>query len=211
MNKEDILAAVEAKRGYLLPYHRMLANDDPELLAAYDRLYEKLTLVPRVLSAQEREFVWMGLLAMAREEHGHIHARRAVDAGMSLDEIGDAIALAGAAEAFSATNFATKNWSEWVPAESAVGRYLKICEAARGAISLNLAEIILSVCQAARGRADAERLHLVRAFEAGASVGQMAEAMSYLLLPCGGPVLIDAVAAWEEAAVAGLCPSPYGD
>ena len=95
--------------------------------------------------------------------------------------------------------------------EAATARYLALTETARGTLPAPIAEVALAVCHAAKSRHTAQRLHLERAFETGASVGQMAEAMSYLLLPCGGPVLIDAVAAWEEAAVAGLCPSPYGD
>jgi len=41
------------------------------------RVYTKLTLDPRVLSAAERETVWVALLVAAREEHGTIHLRRA--------------------------------------------------------------------------------------------------------------------------------------
>ena len=208
MKKEDILAEVEKKRGYLLPYHRMLANDDPELLAAYDKLYEKLTLERRVLTPREREYVWAGLLATAREEHGHIHMSRAVKAGLTLKEIGDAIALAGAAEAYAPLDFAMSSWAEWAPQDAITERYLALTQAARGAVPGPVAEMILTVCHAAKGRHAAQRLHLARAFAAGATKGQMAEAMSYLLLPCGGPVLIDAVATWEEAAKEGICPSP---
>ena len=211
MKAQDILTVVEAKRGYLLPYHRMLANDDPELLGAYDALYERLTLVPRVLTPKERELVWVGLLAAIREDNGHIHMERGVTSGLALDELGDAIALAGAAAAYAPLAFAINAWAEWAPAEATTARYLALAEAARGTVPRSTAEIILSVCHAAQRRKDAERLHVVRAFEEGVSVGQMAEAMSYLLLPCGGPTLIDAVQTWADAAEGGFCPSPYGD
>ena len=39
----------------------------------------------------------------------------------------------------------------------------------------------------------------------------MAEAISYLLLPRGGPCLIDAVDCWERLAARSDYPSPYGD
>ena len=58
---------------------------------------------------------------------------------------------------------------------------------------------------------EAMRIHLRRAFPAGATVPQLSEAMSYMLLPCGGPTLIDAVEVWEQAAKAGDCPAPYDD
>jgi len=211
MKKDEILADVEAKRGYLLPYHRMLANDDPELLEAYDRLYERLTLLPRVLTAKERETVWLGLLAAIEEKHGHIHAKRAVSAGLTQDDIADAVALAGVAEAHRTGTFAADNWPQWLSQDAATQRYLKMAEAARGSIPVTIAEITLSVCHAAHGRSAAQKLHLLRAFEAGASVGQVSEATSYLLLPCGGPTLIEAVSTWEDAAKSGLCPSPYGE
>ncbi|NBB82940.1 MAG: hypothetical protein GVY28_05985, partial [Alphaproteobacteria bacterium] len=61
-NGAEVLGRVEAKRGYDLPYHRMLASHDPGLLDAYDRFYTALTLAPRVLTTAERELVWAALL-----------------------------------------------------------------------------------------------------------------------------------------------------
>ena len=37
----------------------------------------------------------------------------------------------------------------------------------------------------------------------------LVEALAFLLLPCGGPTLIDAVDAWAEAAADGKIPSPF--
>jgi len=36
MKAKKVLAEVRAKRGYVLPYHRLMAAADPQLLAAYD-------------------------------------------------------------------------------------------------------------------------------------------------------------------------------
>ncbi|MSO65845.1 MAG: hypothetical protein EXQ85_08640 [Alphaproteobacteria bacterium] len=206
----EVLAAVERKRGYLLTYHKMIGSADPELLVAYDNFYENLTLKPRAFTAQQRELVWAALQVAADEEHGHIHMRRAVKAGLTLGIIADAVALAGAAEAHRALWFGYHHWNEWVSTDAATERYLKICEAARGEIEPALAEIVLATCHGARRTYDAMRIHLRRAFPAGATVRQMAEALSYMLLPCGGPTLIDAVEIWEQEAKGGRCPSPYG-
>jgi alkylhydroperoxidase/carboxymuconolactone decarboxylase family protein YurZ len=205
----DVLAAVEAKRGYLLTYHRMLAADNPELLAAYDAFYENLTLKPRVLSAVERELVWAALQVAAREAHGHIHMRRAEKLGLRSPDLADALAIAGVVEAWPALRFGPEHWGQWIKAPDTEARYLRMFEAARGAIAPAHAEIIAAVCHAARRTHDGMTLHLARAFPAGATVQRTAEALSYMLLPCGGPALIDAVAAWEHAAKAGLCPQPY--
>lgn len=53
-------------------------------------------------------------------------------------------------------------------------------------------------------------LHLREAFDAGAAPAQIAEALSYLLLPCGGPTLIDAADVWRDLARKGLVPAPDG-
>jgi len=184
---KDVLAAVERKRGYLLTYHRMIGSSDPDLLAAYDNFYENLTLSPRAFTPQQRELVWAALQVAADEEHGHIHMRRAIKAGLGEGILTDSIALAGAAEAHRALWFGSHHWNEWISVETATDRYLKMCEAARGDIEPALAEMILAICHGARRTYDAMRIHLKRAFEAGATVPQMSEGLSYMLLPCGGP------------------------
>ena len=62
---------------------------------------------------------------------------------------------------------------------------------------------------AGRREASGQIFHLQRALAAGVSQAQVSEALSYLLLPCGGNALIDAVSAWEEAAEQDLLAAPY--
>lgn len=204
-----VLARVDAKRGYRLPYHRMLAAHAPELLAKYDKFYTALTLDPRVVNAGVREFVWAALLVAAREEHGTIHMRRAEAAGLSAGALADAVAIAAAVEAFPALAFASTHWGDWVPEAETARRYLALFEASRGSTDPVLAEIVAIVCHAARRSHAGMRLHLPRAFAAGADPAALAEGLSYILLPCGGPTLIDAVQAWEDGAAAEGYPGPY--
>ena len=49
----SVLAAVRKKRGYLLSYHRLLYDIDPELLRAYDSFYTRFTLSDKALSPVE--------------------------------------------------------------------------------------------------------------------------------------------------------------
>ena len=163
MTSNKILAEVERKRGYLLTYHRMIGASHPALLAAYDNFYENLTLTPRTLTPQQKELVWAALQVAADEEHGHIHMRRAVKAGLSEGILADSIALAGAAESFRALRFSSFHWGEWISEGVAEARYLKLTEAARGEIDPGLAEIILIVCHGARRTYEAMRIHLRRA------------------------------------------------
>tara|TARA_Y100000817_G_C16783290_1_gene511545 strand:+ start:147 stop:806 length:660 start_codon:yes stop_codon:yes gene_type:complete len=207
--KKDILEKVLAKRGYLLTYHKMIGEWDPKLLDAYDNFYENLTLNDRTLSKKNRELVWAALQVAADEEHGHIHMKRAKKIGLSEKILTNAIALAGAAESHRALWFGFTHWSEWIPNEFSKTCYLNICESARGEIEPKIAEIILIVCHAARRSYGPMRLHLGRAFKLGTNQAELAEALSYMLLPCGGPTLIDAVKIWEEEGFKNNCPSPY--
>ncbi len=203
-----ILAAVEAKRGYTLPYHRMMAASSPELLAAYDAFYEQLTLVPRILTPVQRETVWAGLLAAAREVHGFIHMKRAEKAGMTHDDIARAVAIAAVAQSWDMFSFSGENWSAWTLPDAVTERYLALFETARGDLDPALAHLVALVCHGACRREKATVLHLKMGFAAGLTADQVAEGMSYMIIPCGGNTLIEAVHYWEEAAKAGLVPSP---
>jgi alkylhydroperoxidase/carboxymuconolactone decarboxylase family protein YurZ len=72
----------------------MVAAHAPGLLRDDDRFYESLTRVQRGLAPREREIVWAGLLAAAREVPGFIHMRRAVAAGLNTDDMARAVAIA---------------------------------------------------------------------------------------------------------------------
>ena len=207
--KEEVLLEVKNKRGYLLTYHKMIGEWDPNLLEAYDNFYENLTLKQRTLTPQQRELVWAALQVAADEKHGHIHMRRAIKAGLNESILCDAIALAGAAEAHRALWFGSDHWNEWISIDYSSKKYLDICDKARGSIEPALAEIILVVCHGARRSYKPMRIHLKRAFESGAKQAELAEALSYMLLPCGGPTLIDAVEIWEQEGNSGNCPPPY--
>jgi alkylhydroperoxidase/carboxymuconolactone decarboxylase family protein YurZ len=205
----DVLRKAEAKRGYLLPYHKMLGTHDPALLEAYDGFYKAFTLDRRSFTDKEREVVWAALLVSGREEYGDIHMRRGIEVGLSKSDLQDAVALAAAAESLAGATFASRFWPEWTPEDGIIRRYLKMVEAARGGIEPYLAEIALIVCHAARKNPQGMRVHLPRAFAAGASAAKIAEGVSYVLLPCGGPTLVEACATWAKAAEDGICQGPY--
>lgn len=202
----DLLHEVHRKRGYALSYHRMFQAHAPELLAAYDEYYRNLTLAPRALTDAAKETVWIALQAATREHHGMIHLKRAEAAGLSRAAIADSLAIAAAVEAWPVLQFGDDHWRDWAPIEAARPRYVAIFEAAKGTTQAATAEITAIVCHAARRTHAGMKLHLPRAFAAGATPKELAEALSFLLLPAGGPCLIDAVQAWAETPDV---PSPY--
>ncbi len=204
-----ILADVEGKRGYLLPYHRMFAASAPELLKSYDAFYESLTLVPRLLTPAERETVWAGLLAAAREVHGFIHMKRAIKAGLTHGDIVRAVAIAAITDGFATMQFSAQNWAAWTLPDDLERAYLDAFAQVSAGLDAKLAHLTALVCHAARRHQAGMTLHLRLAFDASATPAEVCEGLSYLLLPCGGNTLIEAVSFWEEAAKAGLVPAPY--
>lgn len=209
MTDTKTLEQVGGKRGYLLPYHKMLAAYDGELLAKYDAFYTRLTLTPKALTDREKEFVWITLLVAVREGHGTLHLRRADTAGLPREEMHVAINLAGIAESRAATAFAKQFWKDWAPDAAMDSAYFANITAARGAVPEALTELALATAHASKRDAASLQLHIRRFFAAGGAPAALAEALAFLLLPCGGPTLIDAVDAWAEAAADGKMPAPF--
>ena len=207
-NGKAALAKALDARGYLLAYHKMLCTYDPGLMAAYDNYYRELTLLERSFTYFEREVVWLVLLATAREAYGDIHMPRAVESGMTRAQIHDCMALSGVAESLPVMEF-SKSWSRWVAPDEIEARYAKMVTMARGEIPEQIAEVALVVAHAARKCKEGMRYHLRRATELGAPIGKIAEGISYVMLPCGGPTLVEACDVWAELAREGSCLPPW--
>jgi alkylhydroperoxidase/carboxymuconolactone decarboxylase family protein YurZ len=205
----SIIDNVGRKRGYLLSYHRMLAEHDPLLLEAYDAFYSRLTLAEKVLPERDKEIVWIALLAAVREGVGSLHLKRGIAAGLTLDDIQAAIALSAASETFSAFAFASQHWAEWAPPDAMTARYRDCVEHARGPIESRTAELALIVCHATRKDVIPMRLHLVGYFGMGGSASALAEALAYLFIPVGANLLIDVVEIWFQAARDLNLPGPF--
>lgn len=204
-----LLDEMFAKRGYLLSYHRLLGASDPKLLATYDALYTRLTLDERVLTPFEKEVVWVALIAATRERYAAFHLDRGVAGGMTKADIADSIAIAGACEGFDALRFCDGAFGKWLDAGAGTARYVTMFEAARGGLPPAIAEVAAVVCHASRRDAGGMKVHLKRAFAAGVRREQMAEGLCYVLLHRGGPTMIDAANAWEQAAAELGIPGPH--
>ncbi len=203
------LEAVRARRGYTLPYHRLFAAHAPALLSNYDAFYDSLTLAPRALDAAQRETVWACLLAAAREVHGFIHLKRAHAAGLDDARLGAAVAIAAVTESFPVLAFSGEHWSHWTDPGLLEARYRAIFAAASDGVAPMLAHLAAVAAMGAHRNAAGLSLHLRVAFDAGARADQVCESLSYLLIPCGGNALIDAVSVWESEAANGRLPAPY--
>lgn len=205
---DAVLEQVRAKRGYLLPYHHLLAATEPELLAAYDAWYEALTLRPRALTPAAREIVWIALVAVTRQQVGALHLQRGREAGLDDGLIEDAIALAAATRTVEVLGFAASAWPDFTTPARCLARYGALVETARGGLPAKEAALAGAVCQAVNGAWTNFAHHLEQAFAATATVGEIAEALSFLIHHNGAPTLVAATAAWQDLARAGRVPGP---
>jgi 4-carboxymuconolactone decarboxylase len=97
MNDEGarLLAEIEAKRGYVHDYHRILAAADPDFLRAYEGFLSAAYTDERSLGRLQKELVFIGVLTGLGADKGHIaaHMRVATELGMSPREVLEALEL----------------------------------------------------------------------------------------------------------------------
>ncbi len=191
------LAALAAKRGFLLPHHGALAAGAPEVHAAYLQMYDALTVAPRVLSAHERECVWLGILVAIEEHVGTHHLELFRQAGGTDAEAEALIALAGQAGALSAFRFAAESFPDHLPALDPAQAYARSIAALRGPLSDSTVHLALLAVQAARGDHPGVAHHLRAGYAARLAEEAMVEALSYLIWPCGVNCFLEACEVWH--------------
>jgi alkylhydroperoxidase/carboxymuconolactone decarboxylase family protein YurZ len=190
----DLIGKVKEKRGYLLPFHELFLCIDPVLLETYDQFYENLTLKNRHLDNKTKELVWIGILMSVFEEAGSIHLKRGRDAGITDDEISDIVMITQVAKGFEVLLFVETKWKDHIPNVDPIQIYENLIDHLIEKISLprDTAELVLIGIYAALPVKEALRFHLKRAKEYGLRDEEIAEAMSFIFIPRGGNVLIEA-------------------
>jgi len=196
----DILTKVKEKRGYLLPYHELFLCVDPDLLEAYDRFYDRLTLRKNHLDLKTKELVWLGILMGVLEEAGTIHFKRARQAGVTDDDISAIVKLTQVARGFDVLPFIENKWGQALPEISPMHIYEDLIDSVTGKTTLpkSTVELIFIGIYSALRNKTALRLHLKRAKTFDLSDEEIAEAMSYIFIPRGGNALIEASEVFME-------------
>ncbi|MGP3929059.1 carboxymuconolactone decarboxylase family protein [Nonomuraea sp. KM88] len=202
MSAPDQLARIRAERGYTLSYHEIYARTEPGFLDAYTRLYRSFTLDARHLSARERELIWVGLLVADEEAVGTLHVERGFEAGLTTDEMAQAVAVAGAVAAWRPIFFAARSWAHALPMDGHE-RYAALLAAAAPGLSEREVDLIAVVVHAVHQQEDPFLHHLDRLYAAGVEERDVAEAISYLLLPRGANALLWATDLWLAAVDSG--------
>lgn len=199
------LAAVRAKRGYLLPHHGLLAIAAPDLLDAYDQTYTALTLTPRRLTAHDKEFVWLAVLVATDEAIATHHIRKFRDAGGTADEIHAALRLAAAAHAAPAFAFVAEHWAQAIPEFDREAAYRgAIADAlAPFALPARLAEMALAAVQTCRGAWWEVGVHIRAAYAGAIAEVDLAEALALTMFPGSVPNFVEACRVWRDLIAAG--------
>ncbi|HEY8474328.1 MAG TPA: carboxymuconolactone decarboxylase family protein [Natronosporangium sp.] len=84
------------RRGYVLPYHKVMAKHDYSVLKAVDAMVDAAYLAPRRLDRRTKELIFIVSLTVMRANKAHIqsHIKVALDLGVTPEEILEAIEIA---------------------------------------------------------------------------------------------------------------------
>lgn len=192
---KDVLKELKDKRGYLHTHHEFFGYSDPPMLEKYDQLYEHLALKKNFLDNYTKEMLFLGILAVTlKEVGGPTHIRRAREAGISADEMAEVFFLAQIARGVDVLSFVGDKWGHLLADSNVWQEYAEFIKnlTTRIKIPENIVELIFIASYAALGKKAALRFHLCRANKYGLQDEEIYEAMSYILIICGGPALIDA-------------------
>jgi 4-carboxymuconolactone decarboxylase len=93
--KQAYVDEMARKRGYVLDYHKVMAEQDFKVLQAANGLIEAAYLEERRLDRKTKELLFIVSLTVMRASKGHIqsHIRVALDLGLSKEEILEAIEI----------------------------------------------------------------------------------------------------------------------
>ncbi|MGQ9542542.1 MAG: carboxymuconolactone decarboxylase family protein [Candidatus Bathyarchaeia archaeon] len=92
-----LLDEMMRKRGYVYPSYRMLAEDDPDFLETYDKLYELAMIRTRIFPEKVKELFYVAAIAARNPGDNSAlknHMRRALEKGAKKEEILEALKCA---------------------------------------------------------------------------------------------------------------------
>lgn len=117
-NPQAYIDEMARKRGYVLDYHKRMANADFDVLVAANNLVDAVYLRPRLLDRRTKELLFILSLVVLRAEKRHIqdHIRVALQLGVSPAEILEAIELSLPEAGVVVFQAGLEAWSEAVDA-----------------------------------------------------------------------------------------------
>jgi alkylhydroperoxidase/carboxymuconolactone decarboxylase family protein YurZ len=204
---EARLAAVRAKRGYLLPHHGLMALAFPKLLEGYDAAYTALALDDRLLSHHDREFVWLAVLAATDERVATHHIAKFRAAGGTDATIGAAFAASAFAIGAEAFDFAARHWARQLAPFDPCSAYLQTLRRIAPEAPIRLVHLAGLAVQVCRARWLPFAWHLEAAYADKVEEEAMAEAISLAMFPGSVPRFVEACAEWRRLILDGALPA----
>ena len=194
------LKKLRKKRGYLLPHHGLLAISSPKLLEAYDSTYTALTLDQRVLSAWEKEIVWLVILISTGEAIATHHLDRLKRSGGSNIDVENTLLISAWAEGANQHNFVEAHWGDHLDEFEAIKVYRKGLRKLTkdSGIKPWLLEISLAACHQCHRRWFWVREHILGAYKHSVDENALAEGLSLAMFPGGVPNFVDACDIWKN-------------
>lgn len=202
MSPEELtqrLSGVQAKRGYLLPHHGLLAITSPTMMQAYDNLYTALALDHKTLSVRDRELVWLAILVACDEALATHHIARFYDGGGTDNEFKAVLRLTASLKGATAYSFVQKHWMPHLPSMDIVAACRDAVEHAGQPLSRR--DIWLCACSvhAALGHFDWLHHALMAAYDSQVDEMDLAEALTLMMFPGSVPYFVEAARVWMEA------------
>jgi len=192
------LAALKAKRGYLLPHHGLLAVTSDKLLEAYDAAYTALALDMRVLTVHDREFVWLAILIATDEALATHHIPKFRNAGGTDVELAAILRLTAWAAGGRAYGFVGRHWLAHLPGFDLDGAYRNAIIGLATGCDLRLALMAVAAVHAAKGDFDQLSRAIPLAYERAVQEPELAEALSLMMFPGSVPYFVEAARVWLE-------------
>ncbi len=86
---EILLEEIKAKRGFILDFHRLLAEEDPQFLRRYEDMVSAAYANDRTLDKKTKELIFITALMSLEAEPSHIgaHMKLALEHGATKKEI----------------------------------------------------------------------------------------------------------------------------
>lgn len=190
------LAPLQAKRGYLLPHHGLLAVTSPHLLQAYDQLYTGIALDHKTLSVRDRELVWLAVLIATDEALATHHIPRFLEGGGRMEEFNAVLQLTASVKGVTAFRFVRDHWSAHVSELDLAQSYRDALERAGQPLSPRDVWMCACAVHAALAHFDWLREALVAAYARGVDELDLAEALSIMMFPGSVPHYVEAAKVW---------------
>ncbi len=117
--KQAYIDDMARRRGYVLGYHKAMAEADFDVLKAADQLVGAVYTRPRLLDRKTKELLFCATLTVMRAGKGHLqsHIRGAMQHGASAQEVLEAIEIALPEAGVVAFQAGVEAWREVVGVE----------------------------------------------------------------------------------------------